>query len=142
MTRIFKQAVVAGMVVGLMGGSLGLAQADSITAGSIGPVPVPKTGSFVPFDFTVAGQRVHNGLVDNRLGGALTIIWDTQAWAPSYTNLCKATEVGYKFELTAKRADSTITATFTGADGSSTSQQVSPGQVPKGGTATVGLCAE
>jgi hypothetical protein len=147
MTRIFKTVLMGATLVGLLLAPLGLAQADesiTITQGSIGPVPVPKTGSFAPFDFTVAGQRFHNGMVDNQLGGSLTLLWDSTAWVPTIpvANLCEATEVGYMTELVAKRPDGYLKLVFTATDGHVEERTIDPGPVPKGARATLGLCAQ
>ncbi len=143
MTRIFKTLVVGGLMVGLLVGSL-VSQATTITKGSIGPVPVPKTGTLVPFSIEVGGKTLDNAMVDNNLGGSLSILWNSEAWVPTLPveNKCAVTADGLKFDFTVLRPDGYLKAVFTDPAGNSQIVQIDASSVRRGYTATIGLCAE
>lgn len=143
MTRIFKNAVVAGMLVGLMAVPPGLAQADPIAGGenaagfewTLPTVGLPKVS------VTLNGET-HEVGGENAVGGTLKVALKGSDWELIPTQDlagCAPGQSGADIALQGKTPNATLQASFVPLQGEPTVFDESPVE-NKYPTAHFGFC--
>jgi hypothetical protein len=139
MTRIFKQVVVAGMLVGVVGG--GIAQAETVGGGAnnhavewtIPTVGAPKlSGDINGQPYSVGGE--------NAVGGLLRIAFRAPDWSVTYSTAeCPTGQIGKAVAFAGKTPSATLQVTYTPISGQAANQSLTPveGRTP---TASFSLC--
>lgn len=128
MTRIIKSTVVAGMVAGLLVGSLGGVQAEEIGGGGNGSsfewtiptVGAPKLG------FELNGEQYEIG-GENALGGVLKVAFRGSDWqiTPLVVD-CPAGQIGKGYTLSGKTAGASLAVSYTPLAGEPTAYDATP----------------
>jgi hypothetical protein len=141
MTRIIKNTVVAGMVAGLMVGSLGSVQAETIGGGGNGSSfewTVPTVGA-PKLSFELNGEKHEIGGED-AIGGLLRVAFRGSDWAISYTVPdCAANQIGKGYTFVGKTPSASLDVSYTPLDGETRGYTGAPvdGRTP---TSSFSLC--
>jgi hypothetical protein len=128
MTRIFKQAVVAGMVAGLMVGSLGAVKADEIGGGANGTGfewTIPTVGA-PKLSFELNGDQYTVG-GENALGGVLKVAFRGSDWKVNPTIVeCPANQIGKGYTFVGNTPSATLAVSYIPLQGAPTSYEGHP----------------
>ena len=141
MTRIIKSTVVAGMLAGLMVGSLGAVQAEEIGGGGNGSSfewAIPTVGA-PTVSFELNGEQHEIG-GDNALGGLLQVAFRGSDWSVNPTVVdCPAGQIGKGYSFVGNTPGARLAVTYTPADGAPTGYNAQPleGRTP---TSSFTLC--